>query len=134
MKSALPLILLAALAPVSVVRADDCANATSQADMTACAGTAYKKTDAELNAAYKQIIARLKPNPAATKLLVTAQRNWLSFRDAECAFSSSGVAGGSIQPMLVTQCRDDLTHKRVKEISGYLQCQEGDTSCPVPAN
>ncbi|MEO8810923.1 MAG: lysozyme inhibitor LprI family protein [Rhodanobacter sp.] len=134
MKLPLTLILVATLAPVSIAWADDCANANSQADMSMCAEAAYKKVDAELNAAYRHIMERLKSNQASARLLVTAQKSWLGFRDAECAFNSSGTAGGSIQPMLVTQCREDLTRKRVQQLKNYLQCQEGDTSCPVPAN
>ncbi len=37
-------------------------------------------------------------------------------------------------PMLVAQCMDDLTQLRVKNFEGYLKCQEGDMSCPVPAS
>ena len=53
-------------------------------------GNAYKKADAELNVLYRQITARLKDDKATTELLVAAQRAWVAFRDAECAFSASG--------------------------------------------
>ena len=102
--------------------------------MTVCADQAFKKADAELNAVYKQITSRLKDNPDAAKLLVTAQKSWVNFRDAECAFSTSSAAQGSIYPMLVAQCRDTLTRKRVVELKAYLHCEEGDMSCPVPAS
>lgn len=132
MKLTPALILLAAVAPLAPARADDCPNATSQTQMTVCADQACKKSDAELNSVYKQITTRLKSNQDDAKLLVVAQRRWLAFRDAECAFSSSGTVGGSIQPMLVTQCRDELTGKRAEQLKRYLHCQEGDMTCPVP--
>ncbi len=118
--------------PLSAAWAQDCANASDQASLNMCADMAYKKTDIILNAVYSQIVARLKGDPQTTKLLVTAQKSWLSFRDAECNFATSGSAEGSVYPMLVTQCRDDLTSKRIEDLKLYLHCQEGDLSCPVP--
>jgi uncharacterized protein YecT (DUF1311 family) len=127
-------LTLAILGPLGVSQAEDCTNAANQTALTICADQAFKKTDAELNAVYKQITARLKDNQDASKLLVTAQKSWVSFRDAECAFSTSSAAQGSIYPMLMAQCRDSLTRKRVVELKAYLHCEEGDMSCPVPAS
>ena len=112
--------------------AEDCSSAQSQADMTACADRQFKQADAELNASYKQIMARLKDDADTSKLLVSAQKAWVAFRDAECSFSSSAAIGGSIHPMLVAQCREGLTRKRVDDLKVYLSCEEGDLSCPVP--
>jgi uncharacterized protein YecT (DUF1311 family) len=122
------------LGSVGASQAGDCTDAPDQTAMTVCAGQAFKKVDAELNALYKQIMARLKDNPDKSKLLVTAQKSWLTFRDAECAFSTSTAAQGTVYPMLVAQCRDALTRKRIVEFNSYLHCEEGDLSCPVPSN
>src|ERR1700722_20831748 len=108
--------VLMAIAPMAVALAQDCANATSQMAMNVCADQAYRKTDAELNAVYKQINDRLKDDKETTKLLVSAQKAWLAFRDAECTFSTSASAQGSVYPMLVAQCRDGLTSKRIDEL------------------
>jgi uncharacterized protein YecT (DUF1311 family) len=67
------------------------------------------------------------------KLLVAAQRAWVGFRDVECTFATSGAAGGSVNPMLVASCKDDLTQSRVKQFEANLKCEEGDLSCPVLA-
>jgi uncharacterized protein YecT (DUF1311 family) len=120
------------LAPASVARADDCANAMDQATMNECANKAYQKSDAQLNALYKQIRQRLKGDGDATKLFVAAQRAWVAFRDAACKFSTSGVSGGSIYPTVYAGCLDRLTKARVDDFKTYLACQEGDLSCPVP--
>jgi uncharacterized protein YecT (DUF1311 family) len=101
--------------------------------MNECAAAAFQKSDAALNTVYKQIIGRLKDDEAARKLLTISQRDWLAYRDAECAFASSKTEGGSVNGMIVTYCRDDLTMQRVKQLQTYLKCQEGDMSCPVPA-
>ncbi|TSD85424.1 DUF1311 domain-containing protein [Mycobacterium sp. KBS0706] len=121
-------ILLAAL-PAA---AQDCPD-DSQAGLNQCAGDAYKKADAALNAAYKQVMARLKDSEAAAKSLVAAQRAWIAYRDAECDFMSSGVEGGSARPMIVAQCLEQETTRRTDDLKALLNCEEGDLSCPVPA-
>lgn len=126
------LIGILAVCPVSAAFADDCANAQDQATMNECAGKALKKSDAELNAVYKEIEQRLKDDSDTTKLLVTAQRSWVAFRDAECTFSNSRSADGSVYPMIYAMCIDGLTQLRTKQLKVYLNCEEGDMSCPVP--
>jgi uncharacterized protein YecT (DUF1311 family) len=125
-------ILLMAMAPAALAQAEDCTKAATQADLNACAAQSFSKSDTALNATYRQITARLKDDAAARSLLVAAERAWLAFRDAECAFASSGESGGSIYPMVVTNCRDELTQQRTKALQAYLACKEGDLSCPVP--
>ncbi|MDZ5698544.1 lysozyme inhibitor LprI family protein [Chelativorans sp. M5D2P16] len=121
-------------APAFAFAQDKCYdNAESQAAMTECADAAFKKSDKSLNRLYKQIEARLSDDADTKKLLVQAQRDWIKFRDAECSFQTAGATGGSIMPMLVAQCMDDLTQSRVKDFEVYLNCEEGDLSCPVPA-
>lgn len=110
----------------------DCANASDQATMNQCAGQDFKAADKELNTVYQQISGRLKANPDGKKLLVSAQRAWIGFRDAECKFSSSGVTGGSVYPWVYSSCLTGVTKVRVEALKQYLKCEEGDMSCPVP--
>ncbi len=128
--------LLLALTPflfTSIAHAAvDCANASDQATMNQCAGQEYKAADKELNAVYQQITARLKDNAEGKKLLVNAQRAWIGFRDAECNFSASGVAGGSVYPLIYSNCLKSVTKVRTEALKQYLKCEEGDLSCPVP--
>ena len=110
----------------------DCANASDQATMNQCAGQEFKSTDKELNVVYQQITGRLKDNPDRKKLLVGAQRAWIGFRDTECKFSASGVEGGSVYPLIYSNCLTTVTKARIEALKQYLTCQEGDMSCPVP--
>ena len=131
---AVTLLLLGLSLPPA--HADECMNkATAQADMTQCAAKALRASDVELNKSFQQLQRRFSDDAAAKKRLVAAQRAWLAFRDSECAFSASGVQGGSAFPMIYGLCLDGLTQKRVEAIKGYLSCgdQEGDLSCPTPA-
>ncbi|GBH23304.1 lysozyme inhibitor LprI family protein [Burkholderia vietnamiensis] len=111
----------------------NCADAADQAAMTACADRAYKKSDAELNRTYQAVTARLRDARPLADKLVSAQRAWIAYRDAECSFSSANAEGGSVYPMVVSTCLDDLTKTRTETLKGYLSCEEGDLACPVPA-
>jgi uncharacterized protein YecT (DUF1311 family) len=122
-----------ALSEASAAGAAECADQT-QNGLNACADAAYRKADAALNAAYKEIIRRLKGDAAATKLLVTAQKAWIAYRDAECDFASSANAGGSIYPMVYSICLEAATKERTRELGEFLKCGDGDTGCPVPAH
>jgi uncharacterized protein YecT (DUF1311 family) len=126
--------LLAGLAanPLSIAHAEDCSNAKTQTEMNLCANQAYEKSDAELNALYKQILKRVKNDTVATRRLVSAQRAWIAFRDAECTFVASPSTGGSVYPMVLSHCRERLTRARVNDLKSYLHCEEGDVTCPLP--
>ncbi len=129
------LIFLALAGVAPCAWADDCIKAPDQTSLNECAAKAYKRADAEFNTLYEQIVGRLKGEGDLTKTratLVSAQRAWIAFRDAQCAFVGSGVAGGSIQPTIVANCLADLTHKRMNDFKAYLNCEEGDLSCPLP--
>jgi uncharacterized protein YecT (DUF1311 family) len=82
--------------------------------MNICADKDYRKADAELNRAYKAAIAG--EDGDAQKLLREAQRDWIKFRDAECAYEAAPNQGGSIYPMVYSGCLTELTRARTKEI------------------
>lgn len=128
------LLALVPLLLAPLAQADECANATTQADMNQCAGRQNQAADKELNTLYQQISQRLKERPQSQKQLINAQRAWVAFRDAECTFSASAVQGGSVYPLIYSNCTTDLTKARVQTFKTYLKCQEGDMSCPVPAS
>ncbi len=94
---------------------------------------AFATADKELNSTFKEIEARIGDDADTKRLLISAQKAWISFRDNECAFQTSASADGSAYPMLVTACRTELTADRTKALKAYLNCQEGDLSCPVPS-
>ncbi|HYG41451.1 MAG TPA: lysozyme inhibitor LprI family protein [Bordetella sp.] len=112
----------------------DCANAQDQATMSACAAADYKQADAVLNATYKQAAARLKDDTDQHQRLVAAQRAWIAFRDAECAFAAGSSEGGSAYPMLLAQCRATLTTQRTAGLQAHMKCEEGSLDCPIPAD
>ena len=102
----------------------NCKEPQTQADMTICAGKDYEKADKELNVAYqklrKLLIERDKAADAdgkgATDALVTAQRAWVAFRDANCALAGFRARGGSMEPMLISSCLAETSGKRAEEL------------------
>lgn len=124
--------LVAALLAGSAASAQDCASAQDQATLNACSDQAYKNADAALNARYRELSARLKGDGAAHGRLVGAQRAWIAFRDQECAFAAGSVQGGSLYPMVYSDCLAGLTEARTAQLEGYLACEEGDVACPAP--
>ena len=129
-----PMLFVAPLlAFCATASGQDCVAETSQTGMNLCAQQAYEATDGELNAAYRQIDQRMADDPDGRKRLVAAQRAWIAFRDAECAFSTAPAEEGSIHPMLVADCLATLTQARLEQFEIYLDCEEGDLGCPVPA-
>lgn len=93
----------------------------------------FQQVDKALNEAFRQIEHRLADDPGAKSRLVHAQRAWIAFRDAECAFQSSGEDGGSAAPTVIALCKAALTADRTGQLKTYLNCEEGDLACPVPS-
>ena len=123
---------LVLLLPLPALAAEDCTRLSTQLEMNFCAGRNREAADAALNEAYRRIVARLGTDTATLGQLREAQRAWIAFRDAECTFAASGVEGGSIYPMILLGCRETMTRERISALRGYLSCEEGDLSCPLP--
>lgn len=128
------LAFLAIMATTGAAAAQDCNAAQTQAAMTECVGEVYDAADRKLNETYKQIADRLVDDPDTKASLKKAQRAWIIFRDAECEFTNAQSVGGTLYGALITQCLADLTEQRAEMLQSYLQCDEGDMSCPVPDN
>ncbi|TPJ28847.1 lysozyme inhibitor LprI family protein [Mesorhizobium sp. B2-7-2] len=122
---------LALLATAPAAFAEDCdRNDDSQSMLNICADADYQAADAKLNAAYKNIVG--SNDQASNKLLQTAQRAWIAFRDAECSYSTADSEGGSIHPMEVSQCLTTLTNERIKQLTSDASCKLSDPSCAGP--
>lgn len=125
------LIVIGWLASSSFTYAGDrCVNATTQAELTECSAQAYQTADDALNEAYQVLVDQLSNNAASLEKLRAAQRAWIGFRDAECAFESSAVEGGSAQLMVRNGCLEGLTEARTEALREHASCEEGDLSCP----
>ena len=68
-------------------------NAMTTADMNTCIGAAYAKAQKQLAAAYAKVLASAQGDKAVLK---AAQAKWIAYRDADCAYSASLNAGGTL--------------------------------------
>ncbi|CAB3752564.1 hypothetical protein LMG29542_01812 [Paraburkholderia humisilvae] len=105
----------------------DCANATDQTTLTQCANNGLKASDTKLNQTFRALQAKVS-KPGKEKLQ-KAQRAWITWRDAQCDFNTSGSNGGSIHAMAQASCLDELTQAQTKLLNSQLHCAEGDTTC-----
>ncbi|RWH74311.1 lysozyme inhibitor LprI family protein [Mesorhizobium sp.] len=119
---------LVLLATAPAARAQECdRNDDSQSMLNICADADYQAADAKLNDAYKNIVSH--NDQASNKLLQTAQRAWIAFRDAECAYDTADSQGGSIHPMELSQCLRKLTNERTRQLASDASCKLSDPNC-----
>jgi uncharacterized protein YecT (DUF1311 family) len=105
----------------------NCKNPVDQASMNLCADKALKASDKALNDKYH---ALYQGSSTAGKLkLQSAQRAWITYRDAQCSFDTLGSMGGSMHSMAYSICVDMLTQAQSKVLDQQLNCDDGDMSC-----
>jgi uncharacterized protein YecT (DUF1311 family) len=105
----------------------DCANAVTQADMNQCAGRGARDADAELNRLWPQLVRQMQAsdreadsNGEGERRLRAAQRAWIAFRDAQCELAGVEALGGSMETMLVQGCLEEITRRRINELTVML--------------
>jgi uncharacterized protein YecT (DUF1311 family) len=72
--------------------------------------------DAALNREYKAARAIYKDDQTAADSLRDAQRAWLAWRDAECAFQYNRYGGGSMRTIASANCQMSMTAMRTLEL------------------
>ncbi|WP_422373893.1 lysozyme inhibitor LprI family protein [Roseibium sp.] len=127
----LPGLILAVLAFSGAQAQDgpDCNNAMTQLEMNQCANMDFQAADAELNAVYKKAMAKMRDTDSylpddlkgAADTLREAQRAWIPYRDKACEAYGFLAKGGSMEPMLYSNCLTDLTNQRVKELQELVE-------------
>jgi len=84
-------------------------------DMTMCGASEGKAADAELNRVYQRLMKDLTPEQKAS--LIAAERAWIAFRKADCAFV--GSEDGSIASVDAATCWTDRTIERTKQLKDW---------------
>lgn len=127
------LILAASAASATPPNPDwNCADPMAQQEMNWCAYQDFLAADAELNAQWKRTAEVMKlrdenfestsdVRPGYFATLLDAQRAWLSFRDAHCRSEGYYARGGSLEPLLVSTCKTDLTNARTKQLADLVE-------------
>ncbi|WP_409260732.1 lysozyme inhibitor LprI family protein [Pseudomonas putida] len=117
------LLLLAFLAPMAL--ADDNSPAYSQCmdkasstlAMSSCIQAQTQLQDQRLNRVYKQLMSKLGSGPQ--KGLRDVQRQWIAYRDANCAFHVQ-ASGGTLAQIEGGLCVLAMTRERAAELERVL--------------
>jgi uncharacterized protein YecT (DUF1311 family) len=107
-------LMLMASGPAVVVAAtpeDKCADPQAQQEMNYCAAQEFWKLDGELTKAYEEA-------------LTTPETAWLQYRDAHCDGMGYLARGGTLEPLLVGNCKIELTKNRIKELKDLMTSLE----------
>ncbi|MEO0541231.1 MAG: lysozyme inhibitor LprI family protein [Cyanobacteria bacterium P01_A01_bin.105] len=99
----------------------DCGQLATQLDINACAHANYTVSDRLLNQVYQTLRSGLSAENKTQ--LTTAEQAWINFRDAQCEFERSRFEGGSIAPLILSSCLEQITDLRIDE----LRAQSGAT-------
>lgn len=86
-------------------------------DMHACIAAEHERQDGRLNRAYKQLTSQL--TPARKAQLVTAQRLWVQYREADCSFYAD-PDGGTQANLEGASCELSATARRAEELESFL--------------
>lgn len=112
--------LMASFDPsVAVAQKLDCQKALNQQELNQCAALSAREADRKLNQIYQQL--RKEQRNQSNTLLINAEEAWIKYRDASCAFSRSQFEGGSIAPLIYSDCIARLTKQRTQELKSHLQ-------------
>lgn len=101
--------------------AADCNLEGNTQQMLACVKQDLAREDKRLNDAYRKLTTALKEDEKATNLLRDAQRKWIAFRDAHCAFEADEMRGGTLEPVFMTDCLAVRTAERAKFLEELVQ-------------
>lgn len=108
--------------------------------MDDCAAFEYKQADAHLNKVYRKAVQymaddlvraqkendqrQIKYEETAIASLKEAERTWLSYRDIQCKAAAQQYEGGSMAPMIYSQCLTNLTKHRTADLRSIYE--DGD--------
>ncbi|AXM97957.1 lysozyme inhibitor LprI family protein [Pseudomonas plecoglossicida] len=91
--------------------------ASSTVAMSGCIQAETRLQDERLNRVYKQLLGRL--DAGQQKRLREVQRQWIGYRDANCAFHVQ-ASGGSMAQLEGGMCVLDMTRDRAAELERVL--------------
>jgi uncharacterized protein YecT (DUF1311 family) len=90
--------------------------------MKICISAAYDKADAELNRVYK--IVKASTSGVERERLVTAQRAWIKFRDAEADYAAASMLGGTGEGLMYMDNILSITSARVNDFTQTISINE----------
>jgi uncharacterized protein YecT (DUF1311 family) len=112
----------------------------TQREMDDCAAFQYRQADARLNKVYAKATQymtndqeraekrsdqrQIQYEKTAVESLKQAERAWLTYRDLQCRAAGQQYEGGSMRPMIESQCLTTLTEHRIADLKSIYE--DGD--------
>jgi len=90
----------------------------TQTEMNQEALDSYTLADKKMTKVYQTLMARLATQ-TEKDLLLTTQRAWIKYKEAHCKAIAYQYEGGSIQPLVLCGCLEDLTNERIEKLNAY---------------
>ena len=116
---------------LALATANPCANANTQLAMNQCATAEYKQADAGMTRQWNVNYAAMKRRDTQDRsrgggfgyaaALLESQRAWLKFRDTQCVVEGGQYAGGSMQGMVITQCKTKMSRARTAQLTSLIR-------------
>jgi uncharacterized protein YecT (DUF1311 family) len=111
---------------------DLCDNAVSQNELNACAEQEANKANADMVIALARAmkamdavdkdVSEVRPNPAGgIEALELSQRGWLQYREGRCIIEGFAERGGSMEPMMVFHCEEEMARTRIAELNAIAE-------------
>ena len=97
-----------------------CGEKTSTLAVVECVQEKTNVADQRLNTAYKALQGQIDANQRQP--LLAAQRLWVQYRDANCAFY--GVQDGSIRQVQAAECLRSMTEDRARELEKAMKLDQ----------
>lgn len=99
----------------------------SNLGMSQCSYAEAEFWDARLNAAWRELIALVRHADAESRTyepefavredrLRAAERAWIAYRDAQCAFDYAIYGSGSMRQLMYPSCLSSMTFERVVDL------------------
>jgi uncharacterized protein YecT (DUF1311 family) len=105
--------------------------------MDDCAAFQYQEADAHLNKVYQKAVQymtddlaraqkqgdqkQIKYEETAIASLREGERTWISYRDIQCNAAAQQYEGGSMAPMIYSQCLTTLTEHRTADLKSIYE-------------
>ena len=111
-----------------LVAALNCGASATQVDLDECAAYAQSVAKAAETAAFLAAERRFPNNTQ----LQRSEVFWLDARSSACAFADEMASGGSLEPMLWSQCYADAGQARVRDIALFTGRSNSAALVPSP--
>lgn len=124
--------LLALVSCPAMAQNVECDDSLGQNGLTACAARLAEKADADMAVAFAKAkkameaidkdVSEVRPNPAgAVEALEQSQSGWLAYREGRCIIAGFAERGGSMEPMVVSECEEEMTRARISELDAWAE-------------